>query len=58
MYIQRIIDATGAETFAKEPELATILRKLKPAPVLRNKESLLLRLGALLRNNLQMGAFF
>ena len=27
-----IIDPTGAETFAKEPKLANLLRKLKPVP--------------------------
>ena len=59
---------TGMETFAKEPELTTILRRQNSAPVLRNKIRFagfcrmsvtpsLLRLGALLRDNLQMGAF-
>ena len=59
---------TGMETFGKEPELTTILRKENLTPVLRNKIKFagfcrmsvtpsLLGLGALLRDNLQMGAF-
>ena len=36
---QGIIDPTGTETFARELELATILRKLKPMLVSREKKS-------------------
>ena len=56
------------ETFAKEPELTTILRGQNLTPVSRNKIKFagfcrmyvtpsLLRLGALLRDQLQMSAF-
>ena len=56
------------ETFAKEPDLKKLLLELKSTPVRRYKKSLLvfcrmsvtaslLRLGALLQDNLQMGAF-
>ena len=58
----------GMETFAKEPELTTILRRQNLRPVSRNKIRFagfcrmsvtpsLLRLGALLRGRLQMGDF-
>ena len=36
---QGIIDPTGTETFAKEPKLATILRKLKLTPVSHDKKA-------------------
>ena len=59
---------TGMQTFAKKPELTTMLRGLNLTPMLRNKIRFagfcrmsvtpsLLRLGALLRDHLQMGAF-
>ena len=62
---QGIIDLTGTETFAKEPKLAKLLRKSKLKPVRCHKKVLwfflyvcaLGALGALLRDNLQMGAF-
>ena len=55
-------------TFAKEPEFLKLLRELKSTPVRRYKKkstgfcrmsvtASLMRLGALLRDNLQMGAF-
>ena len=65
---QGIIDSTRTKTFAKEPELAKLLRRLKSTPALNNKKSspfflaclqwqICCVLGALLRDNLQMGAF-
>ena len=59
---------TGMETFAKEPELTTILRRQNLMPVSRNNIKFagfcrisvtpsLLHLDALLRDHLQMGAF-
>ena len=56
---------TVMETFAKEPELTTILRRQNLAPVSPNKirfagfcrMSVTISLGALLRDHLQMGAF-
>ena len=44
---QKIIDPTGMETFAKEPELTELLRKLKPTPVSYNKKSSLVFLACL-----------
>ena len=59
---------TGMETFAKEPELTTMLRRQNLTLVSRNKikftgfcrmsvTTSLLCLGALLRDHLQMGPF-
>ena len=67
-YIKELYILTEMETFAKEPELTTILRRLNLTLVLRNKirfagfchmfvTASLLCLGALLRDHLQMGAF-
>ena len=50
---------TGMETFAKEPKFGKLLRELKSTGFCRmSVTASLLRLGVLLRDNLQMGAFF
>ena len=67
--VQGIVYLTGMETVAKEPELTTILRRLNLTFGSRNEIRFagfcrmsvtpsLLRFGALLRDHLQMGAFF
>ena len=59
---------TGTETFAKEPKFGKLLRELKSTPVSCSQKkstgfcrmsvtASLLRLGVLLRDYLQMGAF-
>ena len=66
--IKELYILTGMETFAKGPELTTILRRQNLTPVSRKKikftgfccmsvTSSLLHLGPLLRDHFQMGAF-
>ena len=67
--VKELYILTGMETFAKKSELTTILRRQNLTPVSRSKIMFagfccmsvtpsLLRLGTLLRDHLQMGAFF
>ena len=66
--VKELYILTGMETFAKEPELTTILRRQNLTPVPRNNikfagfcrlsvTASLLRLGAFLWVHLQMGIF-
>ena len=67
-YYRELYFLTGTETFAKKPKFGKLLRELyrrpygviKISPLVFCRISVtasLLRLGALLRDNLQMGAF-
>ena len=55
--IQGIINCKGTETFAKEPELAKLLRRLKSAPTLNNKKFTGFSRMIVMANLLRFGCF-